>query len=84
MTPIRWIYAITSFIEWNVHPQVVAIAFHTLKNLKSFLKKAPKEDLHISELLLKIDEFFGDSDEFVIVSAPEITDGSPIFMNGME
>ena len=65
----------------NVHPQVNAIAFAKLKELKG--KLILKKDIIAIEMVRRIDKFLKAPEKFKISQVPKIPDGSPIGMECM-
>ncbi|MGB5553736.1 MAG: zinc-dependent metalloprotease [Flavobacteriaceae bacterium] len=63
-----------------VHPQVNAIANHKLRALKTNLLVGGKDQIAV-EMLRRIDNFYEHPEQFKVVSAPKIPDGSPIGMD---
>lgn len=64
----------------NVHPQVNAIANQKLNTLKSELLKAGKNAVR-SEMVRRIDRFMDKPEDFEVIPAQKIPDGSPIGMD---
>ncbi len=64
----------------TVHPQVNAIANQKLKNLKSSLLTDAK-DAEAVEMVRRIDKFYEHPEQFKVIPAPKIPDGSPIGMD---
>lgn len=64
----------------KVHPQVNAIAQAKIKKLKSTILTKGK-DADAEELVRRIDRFYAEPDEFKVIPAPKIPDGSPIGMD---
>lgn len=64
----------------NVHPQVNAIAYQKLSELKSELLKTGKTAVNV-EMVRRIDRFTSKPEEFKVLPAPKIPDGSPIGMD---
>ena len=69
--------------EDGVHPQVNALAYETLKDLKSQLLAGGKNAIS-AELVRRIDAFLEEPSEFEPLRAPSIPDGSPIGMDCMD
>ncbi len=65
----------------DVHPQVNAIANHSIRQLKFSL--TPSADIQAVEMIRRIDNFFKHPDKFSILQVPQIPDGSPIGMECM-
>ncbi|MEX0313923.1 MAG: zinc-dependent metalloprotease [Allomuricauda sp.] len=63
----------------EVHPQVNAIAYETLKALKVSLLSNGRSPNAV-EMVRRIDTFTKAPDNFKVISAPKIPDGSPIGM----
>ena len=63
----------------NVHPQVNAIAFSKLKEVKGRL--LVKNDIIAVEMVRRIDRFLKAPEKYKISKAPIIPDGSPIGMD---
>ncbi len=63
----------------EVHPQVNAIANEVLRNLKSKYMSSPDADL--KEMARRIANFMEDPEEFEVIAAPKLPDGSPIGMD---
>jgi hypothetical protein len=63
----------------NVHPQVNAIAYDKLKNLKSTLFSSGK-NVVAAEMVRRIDRFMEEPEKFEVLPAAKIPDGSPIGM----
>ena len=64
----------------TVHPQVNAIANKKLKDLKVLLLGNGK-DLYSLEIIRRIDRFFSEPEDFKVIPASKIPDGSPIGMD---
>ncbi len=62
----------------DVHPQVNAIANEVLRALKS--KYMSSSDADQKEMARRIGVFMEDMDEFKVIAAPKLPDGSPIGM----
>ena len=61
----------------TTHPQVQAITYQRLKDLKMRLLKSDASEIG-REMVRRIDRFFEHPEEFKSESAPTIPDGSPI------
>ncbi|MGB5376844.1 zinc-dependent metalloprotease, partial [Muriicola sp.] len=63
----------------QVHPQVNAIANDFLRELKTTYMSSSEADL--KEMARRINVFMEDPEEFEVIAAPKIPDGSPIGMD---
>nr|WP_299381892.1 zinc-dependent metalloprotease [Allomuricauda sp.] len=66
----------------EVHPQVNALAFDALRNLRATLLGSGKSPIS-AELVRRIDDFIKAPAKFKLISVPKIPDGSPIGMDCM-
>lgn len=66
----------------DVHPQVNAIAFETLKGIKKELLSNGKNTMAV-EMVRRIDAFLSAPSKFKVIPSPKIPDGSPIGMKCM-
>ncbi len=66
----------------KVHPQVNAITNQRLKSLKSTLLLKENDAIGM-EMVRRIDNFYAHPDQFKVLKAPQIPDGSPIGMDCM-
>lgn len=66
----------------EVHPQVNAIAFETLKGIKKELLSNGKNTIAV-EMVRRIDAFLNAPSKFKVIPSPKIPDGSPIGMECM-
>ncbi len=64
----------------NVHPQVNAIANKAIRDLKSVLLPSGKSAIAM-EMVRRIDNFYAHPDQFEVIAAPKLPDGSPIGMD---
>ncbi len=64
----------------KVHPQVNAIAYQNLKNLKSSLLSSGKSST-AAEMVRRINRFMEEPEEFKVLPVAKIPDGSPIGMD---
>lgn len=64
----------------KVHPQVNAIAYKTLSDLKSSLLASGKNATAM-EMVRRINAFNAHPDKFEVIAAPKLPDGSPIGMD---
>ena len=64
----------------NVHPQVNAIANQAIRDLKSVLLTSGKSAIAM-EMVRRIDNFYAHPDQFEVIAAPKLPDGSPIGMD---
>ena len=66
----------------KAHPQVNAIAFQSLRDVKTVLLADGKSPVNV-DMVRRIDEFLKKPSDFKVISAPKIPDGSPIGMDCM-
>jgi len=66
----------------KAHPQVNALANHSLRTIKSYLM--PKSDIYSPEMVRRINAFLKAPEKFKIIESPKIPDGSPIGMDCMD
>jgi len=64
----------------KVYPQVNAIANTKIKELKSTVLTKGK-GANAKEIIRRIEQFYAEPDDFKVISAPTIPDGSPIGMD---
>lgn len=67
----------------GVHPQVNALAYQSLKDLKGRLSSGDKNAIS-AEAVRRIDAFFEEPSKFETIPSPDIPDGSPIGMDCMD
>ena len=66
--------------DQKVHPQVTAIAYQKLRNLKSSLLAGGKSATS-AEMVRRINRFMEEPEDFKVIPTPKIPDGSPIGMD---
>ena len=66
--------------DQKVHPQVTAIAYQKLRNLKSSLLAGGKSATS-AEMVRRINRFMEEPEDFKVIPTPNIPDGSPIGMD---
>ncbi|TAI48665.1 zinc-dependent metalloprotease [Flagellimonas allohymeniacidonis] len=66
----------------EVHPQVNALAYQALKELKTYLLTSERNGIS-EEMVRRIDAFAKEPSKFKVLASPKIPDGSPIGMDCM-